>query len=157
MVAMENTDRVIEDMNVLICGYGRIGKILAHKLKLLGASVSVAARRDEALCEIIMNGLAPVDIRGQGDLIKATANSDVVFNTVPKQIYTKQIIDEIEGAPLYIEIASTPGGIDVQAARAHGIRLIFAPSLPGKYAPASAGNYIFETIKDILDKRGINI
>ena len=157
MVAMENTDRVIEGMEVLVCGYGRIGKILAHKLKLLGANVSVAARRDEVLCEIAMSGFDPIDIKRPDELTQASINSDVIFNTIPVQIFSKQIINKIDTDPLYIEIASAPGGIDVQSARAHGMRLIFAPSLPGKYAPSSAGEYIFETIKDILDKRGMNI
>ncbi len=157
MVAMENTDRVIEGMKALVCGYGRIGKILSQKLKLLGADVSVAARRDEVLCEIAMGGFSPVDLRSTDGLLGASKNSDVIFNTIPMQIFTKHVIDKIEADPLYIEIASSPGGIDLQAARERGMRLIFAPSLPGKYAPASAGDYIFETVKDILDKRGMNI
>ena len=157
MVSMENTDRVIEGMNALVCGYGRIGKILAHKLKLLGAHVSVAARRDEVLCEIAMGGFDPIDLKKTDELISASINSDVIFNTIPVQIFSKLIINKIDTDPLYIEIASAPGGIDVQSARAHGLRLIFAPSLPGKYSPSSAGEYIFETIKDILDKRGMNI
>ena len=157
MVAMENTDRVVEDMKALVCGYGRIGKILARKLKLLGASVSVAARRDEVLCEIAMSGFTPIDIKRPDDLIAVSNNSDVIFNTITTQIFTRQIVEKISGDPLYIEIASSPGGIDVQSAREFGMRIIFAPSLPGKYAPASAGEYIFETIKDILCKRGMNI
>lgn len=157
MVAMENTDRVIEGMNVLVCGYGRIGKILAHKLKLLGASVSVAARRDEVLCEIAMIGFKPVDLKNTDGFLYASQCSDVIFNTIPRQIFTRQIIDKTETDPLYIEIASAPGGIDLTSARTRGMRLVFAPSLPGKYAPSSAGEYIFETIKDILDKRGMNI
>ncbi len=157
MVAMENTDRVIEGMGVLICGYGRIGKILAEKLKLLGASVSVAARRDEVLCEIAMRGFYPVDLRKIDDLTDACNSSDVIFNTVPKQIFTKRVIDKICNFPLYIEVASSPGGIDIPYARGSALRLIFAPSLPGRYAPASAGEYIFETIKDILSKRGMKI
>ena len=157
MVAMENTDSVLEGMNVLVCGYGRIGKILASKLKLLGASVSVAARKDAALCEIAMSGFSPIDSRKINQLTDASKEANVIFNTVPNLIFTRQIIENIDVDTLYIEIASSPGGIDLQSARSHGMRIIFAPSLPGKYAPASAGEYIFETIKDILDKRGMNI
>ncbi len=157
MIAMENIDRVIEGMNVLISGYGRIGKILANKLNALGACVSVAARRDEVLCEIAMSGLTPVKITSVEDMVEATRSCEVIFNTVPKQIFTKQIIDKMENDPIYIEIASAPGGIDIPYARSNGMQIIFAPSLPGKYAPASAGEYIYETVKDILDKRGMNV
>ena len=157
MVAMENTDRVIEGMRVLICGYGRIGKLLADKMKRLGASVSVAARRDEILCEIAMAGFEAVDLRQINDLIRASQGCEVIFNTIPSQIFTRQVVEKIVGDPLYIEIASAPGGIDLQSARERKMRIIFAPSLPGRYAPASAGEYIFETIKDILSKRGMDI
>ena len=157
MVAMENTDRVIAGMRILICGYGRIGRLLACKLKRLGASVSVAARRDEILCEIAMAGFEPIDLREGNAIISASQGSDVIFNTIPSQIFTTQIIDRIYSDPLYIEIASSPGGIDLQSARCRKMRIIFAPSLPGKYAPASAGEYIFETVNDILRKRGMDI
>ncbi len=155
MIAMENTDRIIEGMNVLISGYGRIGKILAHKLKALGAIVTVAARRDETLCEISISGFNAIRITDNNELSKAMGESEVIFNTVPKQIFSKQIIEASANKPLYIEIASSPGGIDIPTARTKGIQVIFAPSLPGKYAPASSGDYIFETIKDILEQRGI--
>lgn len=157
MVAMENTDRVIEGMRILICGYGRIGKLLSDKMRRLGASVSVAARRDEILCEIAMAGFETVDLRQINDLIRASQNCEVVFNTIPSQIFTRQVIEKIDSDPLYIEIASAPGGIDLQSARGRKMRIIFAPSLPGKYAPASAGEYIFETVNDILRKRGMDI
>ena len=130
---------------------------MASKLKLLGAYVSVAARRDEVLCEIAMSGFTPIDLRNAEQLSAATNRSAVIFNTVPVQIFNRQIIDKINGDPLYIEIASSPGGIDIPLARSRGIRIIFAPSLPGKYAPATAGKYIFETITDILDQRGMKI
>jgi len=157
MVAMENTDRVIEGIRVMICGYGRIGRILADKLHRLGASVSVAARRDEVLCEVAMAGFDPVDLKQVNSLIRASQDSEVIFNTIPYQIFSRQVIEKIDSDPIYIEIASSPGGIDIQSARSHKMKLIFAPSLPGKYAPASAGEYIFETVKDILSKRGMDI
>jgi dipicolinate synthase subunit A len=157
MVAMENTDRVIEGMRILICGYGRIGKLLSDKMRRLGASVFVAARRDEILCEIAMAGFETVDLRQINDLIRASQNCEVILNTIPSQIFTRQVIEKIDGDPLYIEIASAPGGIDLQSARGRKMRIIFAPSLPGKYAPASAGEYIFETVNDILRKRGMDI
>jgi len=157
MIAMENTDRVIDGMKVLVSGYGRIGKLLANRLKSLGASVSVAARRAESLCEIAMEGFDPIDIGDIDQMSKTFNECDVILNTVPKQIFTKQIIDNSKMSPLYIEIASSPGGIDIPSARIRGIQIIFAPSIPGKYAPSSAGEYIFETVRDILAQRGMNI
>lgn len=156
MIAMEHTDTTVQGMRALVCGYGRIGKILAQLLRKLGASVTVAARRDETLCEIGMSGFDPVKIDSSNALSKAS-ECDVIFNTVPNIIFTERIVKNIKNSPLYIEIASAPGGIDVSAARDVGIEIIYAPSLPGRYAPRSAGSYVLETIYEILSERGIDL
>ena len=157
LLAMQNTDKVLEGMNVLVTGYGRIGKLLARKLKYLGAIVTVAARRDEVLCEIAMSGYGAVRSTDSYELKQALCSAEIVFNTVPEIIFTKNVLSECTSRPLYLEIASVPGGIDSSIARSLGYNVIFAQSLPGKYAPLSAGEYIFETIRDILNERGTKI
>lgn len=154
MVAMENTDITVMGMKALVCGYGRIGKKLAYILKRLGASVTVAARRDETVCEATMGGYDTLKI---GSDSWTRGNFDVIFNTVPSVIFTETAVSELKGDTLYIEIASNPGGIDISAARKRSIRVINAPSLPGKYSPRSAGDYIFETVREILAEGGTNI
>ena len=152
MIAMEHTDVTVSGMKALVCGYGRIGKILCSLLSKLGAEVTVAARRDEVLCEAAVCGYKTVRLNDVYELCDAANNVDVIFNTVPNVIFNQSIVEKIKHDPLYIEIASNPGGIDVSAARRAGIQVIFAPSLPGKYAPVSAGKYIFETVVGILDE-----
>lgn len=156
-LAMQNSDKVIEGTCVLVAGYGRIGKLLAQKLRALGANVTVAARRDEVLCDISMSGYNAVRTTDTKMLQKALLENEIVFNTVPDIIFTRAVIVQCTTSPIYIEIASAPGGIDVSYARERGIKIYFAPSLPGKYAPVSAGEYIFETITDILRERGVEI
>lgn len=158
MIAMEHTDITMKNMKALVCGYGRIGSLLASMLQSLGAEVTVAARRDETLCEIAMEGYRAIRIGGNpAELGAAVDESDVIFNTVPSVILTSAVLDKVKSKPLYIEIASLPGGIDLSAARDAGIRTVFAPSLPGKYSPRSAGKYIFEAVCEILSERSINI
>ena len=156
MLAMEHTEITLEGMKALVCGYGRIGSSLASLLKKLGATVTVAARSDAALCDASMSGYSLTRLDGYGyNLATAASNCDVVFNTVPAVIFGESILQKMTRYPLYIEIASTPGGIDLSAAREKQMRVIFAPSIPGKYAPISAGEYIYEIVSDILNKRGI--
>ncbi len=157
MVAMQNCEKVLEGMRVLVTGYGRIGKLLAKKLKALGAIVTVAARRDEVLCEISISGYNAVRSTDICSLRKAFDSNEIVFNTVPEIIFTRAVLCDSTVPPVYIEIASAPGGIDVTYARERGVKIHSAPSLPGKYAPISAGEYIFETISEILEKRGIKL
>ena len=44
---VENTKITIYDSNILILGFGRIGKVLANRLKGLGANVYCSARKDD--------------------------------------------------------------------------------------------------------------
>ena len=152
MIAMEHTDKTVFGMKALVCGYGRIGKLLCQILSRLGADVTVAVRRDESLCETSMCGYSAIKTDNIEDLSVAASNSDVIFNTVPHVIFNQSCIEKIYGSPLYVEIASSPGGIDVSCARRKGLQIVFAPSLPGKYAPVNAGWYIFETVTDIIDR-----
>lgn len=156
MIAMENTDKVIKNMPVVISGYGRIGKCLADLLYNVGADVTVIARRDASLCEAAMKGYRTLKI--DLDNIKSTVDvikkCDVIFNTAPSIIFTKKIVEDALKNKLYIEIASPPGGIDLAAARTVGTRVVFAPSLPGKYAPVTAGEYIYSEICDIVAEMG---
>ena len=46
--AMEQLDRTLWGTSCLILGFGRIGRLLAHRLQGLGVSVTVAARSPEA-------------------------------------------------------------------------------------------------------------
>ena len=156
MIAMEHTDITVQGMNALITGYGRIGKILASILRRLGAKVTVAARRDETLCEISMSGYNAIRTKDI-ELANAASESDVIFNTIPSMIFNEKVVNRIKNNPLYIEIASSPGGIDAKAAREQGFKIIYAPSLPGKYSPVTAGLYVFETIAEILNDRRIEI
>lgn len=158
MIAMENTDVTIDGTNALVCGYGRIGKILAFLLRGMGAQVIIAARRDEVICEATMDGFETVKICGNGQELQQASNKcDVIFNTVPAIIFSPSVVSGMTSKPLYIEIASSPGGIDLGAARDTGIKTIIAPSIPGKYSPKTAGKYIFETVCSILSERGIII
>ena len=158
MIAMEHTEKIIKGMNVIVSGYGKTGSCLVSLLDRLGAEVTVAARSDAALCEAALNGFKTVRIgEDTSELARSLTECDVIFNTVPAVIFGEQVLKRLKNKPLYIEIASNPGGIDLSAARDIGIQVIFAPSIPGKYAPVTAGEYIFETITDILTKRGIDI
>ena len=154
MVAMENTEITVEGMKAFVCGYGRIGSILASLLRKMGAEVTVGARRDEVLCSASMSGHKAVRLES-GFMLED--DYDVIFNTVPGLIFSEKVLRGIKNKPVYVEIASKPGGIDTSAARECGLRIIYAPSLPGRYSPVSAGGYIFETVSDILAERGMKI
>ncbi len=158
MIAMEHTEKTIAGMNALVSGYGRIGSLLVDMLDKLGACVTVAVRNEKVKNELELSGYDVIKLgEDNREFCNRADGFDVIFNTVPHVIFTDKVLSCIRNRPLYIEIASSPGGIDLSAAREAEIQTIFAPSLPGKYAPVSAGEYVFETISEILTERSIYI
>lgn len=65
---------------ILLCGFGRIGKLLARKLKALGADVTVSARKVQALELARILGYRRVTAGSWAD---APAQYDGIVNTVP--------------------------------------------------------------------------
>lgn len=135
----------------LVVGYGRIGKILALKLQLLGSAVTVSARKTTDLALAKAFGHETVSIRDGVSHIDFH-EFDVIFNTVPVRLFEGEILSKIRKDTVFIELASFPYGMNTEDASDHGIRFIQAQSLPGKYSPISAGKILAETVVQILEK-----
>ena len=54
---------------------------------------------------------------------------------------------------LLIDLASAPGGIDMEAAKKKGIKAIWALALPGKVAPITTAEIIKDSIYNVLFKK----
>jgi dipicolinate synthase subunit A len=139
----------VYESNILVIGYGRIGKILASTSQVLGAKVSVSARKIEDLAWISVNGFEPVRY---SNLKKKLSKFNIVINTVPSLILDKDLIYHLNKDCLLLDLASKPGGIDIEVAKKAGIKTIWALSLPGKTAPLSSGKIISDTILNLIQK-----
>lgn len=146
--AMKHSDSTINGSQVLITGYGRIGKVLSEMLRGMGADVTISARKKSDLAWIKLNGF---NCEVTGDFTDINRYG-IIFNTVPSMVFDKNILDNINSDILIIDLASKPGGVDFEAAEKLGIKTIHALSLPGKTAPKSAGEIIESTILDILEE-----
>ena len=132
----------------LITGCGRIGKVLAQKLALLGAEITVSARKDADLGAILAAGLRA---ERTGDYRIGLDRYDYFVNTVPASVLKPEHYLQIRRDCLLLELASDPGGFDERACREAGLSLIRAPGLPGKYAPKTAGYAIADAVIRILN------
>jgi len=135
--------------DVMVYGYGRVGKALSNLLIHMGAHVTVAARKTEDLAWIAANGCKPHYIYS-----KPKEKYAVIFNTVPAPVLTREILSSFDSDTLIIELASKPGGIDMTAAGEFELRVIWALSLPGKVAPVTSGRAIAKCVNDILKNEG---
>lgn len=146
-IAIANTNKILHGSNVLVLGFGRIGKVLARKLAGLSTKVTCAARKEEDLAWIKAYGHKGININ---QIDKNLSEFDVIINTVPQMILTAEKLEYVKQECLLIDLASNPGGIDKKVAKEKGLQLIWALALPGKVAPTTTAEFIKDTIYNIL-------
>lgn len=146
-LAIENTNKILHGSEVLILGFGRIGKVLARKLAGLSVKVTCAARKDEDLAWIQAYGHGATNINTIGENLK---KFDIIINTVPHLILSEERLQYVKKECLLIDLASNPGGIDKKAVKERNLKFVWALSLPGKVAPTTSAEFIKETIYNIL-------
>ena len=150
-LAMEATDRTIHESSCLVIGYGRIGRLLAGRLRALGARTAVSARRYSDLAWIRAENFQCLRTDA---LAGALGQFDLILNTVPALILDAGLLGETKETCVILDLASAPGGVDLAAAQRLGRRAIAAPGLPGRTAPRTAAAAIRDSIYHILEDRG---
>lgn len=150
-LAMEHLPITIHNARVLVVGFGRVGRITAQRFAALGAKVSVAARRYEQLAWAQAMGFGAEHLH---QLAGWLCGYDLVINTVPAKVLTRTEMEDLKPDCLILDLASKPGGVDLEAAGELGLTVIWALGLPGKVAPVSAGAAIKSTIYNMLRELG---
>ena len=146
-IAIENTNKILHGSEVLILGFGRIGKVLARKLAGLSVKVTCAARKDEDLAWIQAYGHKATNINTIGENLR---QYDIIINTVPHMILNQERLQYLKDDCLLIDLASNPGGIDKKAVKDRKLKFVWALSLPGKVAPTTSAEFIKDTIYNIV-------
>lgn len=142
---MDGYEGAVFGTDILVTGYGRIGKCLSSYLKAMGANVTVAARKLSDRAMIALSGIQAVDYPETD-----CSAYQVIFNTVPALVLDESAIDRMREDVYIIDLASKPGGVDFQRAEERNLTCIHALSLPGKTAPLAAGTIIKETILKMM-------
>lgn len=148
-IAMEELPTTLFGARVLVIGFGRLGKLLSHRLKGLGARVTVSARSYQDLAWIEAYGYCA---ERTGELKGWLCSYDLVVNTVPARVLGAAELEDLSPDCLVIDLASRPGGVDFEAAARLGVKVIWALSLPGKVAPVTSGKIIRDTVYHILQE-----
>lgn len=151
-IIIDNTKKVLHNANCLIMGYGRIGKVLAKKLNSLSVKVEclVSDNIEKIWCRVEgYNYIEFENIKNKSDLLK---KYDIIINTIPKIILTDEL-KEIRKDTLIIDLASKPYGIDRSIVKQENLNFIEALGLPGKSAPITVAENMYELIKNTILKR----
>lgn len=149
MLAMQKTDHTIHGSNVIVIGLGRVGVTTARLFHQSGATVQVAVRETGKYARAKEMGLKPIYM---DQLPKAVKEADVVINTVPAPVLTKEVLIPMKAEALIIDLASEPGGTDFHMAKQLNIQTVHALGLPGKIAPKTAGEIIAHVLVDAVEE-----
>lgn len=137
--------RALCGSDVAVFGYGRIASLLTRRLLSLGAGVRVVARSAARRALAQADGAAPFAPERTCDALDGVI---CAVNTVPARVLSAEALSALAPAAL-IELADCPGA-DADEARRAGVRIIPAPSLPGRFSPESAGSLIADTVLSML-------
>ena len=146
-IAIEETPKNIHGSNVLVMGFGRIGKVLSHMLNGLGAKVSCEARKNSDLAWIKAYGYDAIPIAELNDNLY---KFDIIINTIPYILLDRDALEHVKEDALIIDLASNPGGVDRNAVKEKQIKFVWALSLPGKISPVTSAEFIKETLFNVV-------
>lgn len=149
-LALNHMNRVLYAGKGLVIGWGRIGKLLAAKLRGLGMKVTVAVRNPEQKTLLELMGY---QITKTGTYAEGLAEYDLIINTVPTPIMTEVQMNEVSERATLIELASAPGGFPEKMRK----RVIDGRGLPGKTAPETAGEILADGVFDCLAGKGVGL
>ena len=125
----------VTNANILILGWGRIGKCLTHQLHHLNANVTVYARKDSDRAMLRALGYHYID---RADLSRGLSRYQCIINTVPGAVLTQEEARSARHGCLKLELAS---GIWLP-----GDDVVLAHGLPAKCKPEASGALIARTI-----------
>ena len=139
-----NTDRRLDELCLLVYGYGNCGRAIANLLWLCGVEVWVWSRaRGQARALQDGFNLYPAPQKG-------LSMFDGVINTVPDPIFPKSFLSTLQKDSFFFQIASGSSGISPEVMEELGVRFFLLHGLPGKYCPASDGDALWEVVESIL-------
>ena len=147
----------IVSADVAIIGYGRIAICIHRILVALGCKrITVYARKRSARADAARLGAAVDDLpEGRGAVFVSPHN--LVFSTVPHRVIADSELARLDLGAAVIELASAPGGFDLAAAERVGCRAVSLPSLPSRYAPRDAAEYMLRSALRAAEAHNITI
>lgn len=144
---MKAREKTVYSMRCLVTGYGVFGRALTKLLLGVGARVTVAARREEALSMADLDGAETLYLCRLEETPRVW---DAVLNTVPSRILSDTFIASLPKHCILMELASGKGGFDAECAERDGKKVLLLPGIPGRYAPRAAARVLMNSVLSSL-------
>ena len=147
-VVIENTDVTIHKSTIGVVGYGNVGHMLTRTLVLLGGRVHLFARNPVQRAD---GHAAGAEAHPLDDLGPLAGGLDILLSTVPAPVVTAAVLDKLPRHAFVADLSAPPGGVDLDHARAIGLRAVWARAL-GHRAPVTVGASQWKGIRERIEK-----
>ena len=112
----------------------------------------VAARNQKDICASQTLGYNFVDYPS---LKKQINQFDFIFQTVPFLILSSELLDLLKEKSVTVELASNGIGTDLEYAKSKALNVIYAPNIPEKCFPETAGKIFYDSVISIIKELNI--
>jgi dipicolinate synthase subunit A len=146
-VMIENTEITIHKSRVCIVGQGTIGFLVTRYMLALGAYTHVAARN---AVQRAAAHAAGAETHALEELEALAPTFDAIVSTVPAPVVARNVLVRLPRHALLVDLAAPPGGIDRDAARELGLKLVWARGM-GMRAPKTVGASQWEGIRQRIE------
>lgn len=145
--AILNNQINMHSSNCLVLGFGKCGKLIAHKLKNLCKTVTICARNENDRTFANAYGYEFFNL----NKLKTNINNfEYIFNTIPAMILNKEVVDNISKNSFILDI--TPVGTDITACKEKSINAKISLAIPGKFKSKSSAEVLTNITLKALKK-----
>ena len=149
MYAMQETPFTICGSNVIVIGYGNVGRCCAERFNALGAHVTVVTfELPQYAWANAIPGLVGIHENEIGNFL---GDVDIVINTAPTATLGQAELEALKAGCLILNPASKPC-TDPALAEKLGHRYLRIGHIPGKVAPWTAGVSVKNVICALLEE-----
>lgn len=145
----------LEGSQCLVAGYGRCGQVIAKKLRALEMDVSVFDHDLHRQSLAKKEGFPCI----QSHALTAFFEDHpirLLINTVPCPIFGESLIEKMPVHVVIMDIASAPGGVDINYCEKTGRTARLCPGLPGRYSPETSAQILCDALIDYLASRPVS-
>lgn len=140
---IENVPFGIAGADILILGFGNCGSAIARLLDLLGANITVYNRNPYYEAKAKALGFTTINSLPADNYLSGYS---IIINTIPNIIYTNEHLAQTDTCAYLFEVASAPGGFDMEYINKHKMHYKNCPGIPGKTSPKTAARTICNVI-----------
>ena len=155
MYAMQETPHTINNANIMVIGFGNVGRCAAERFNALGANVTVVTFNNlsQYSWANATPGLTAIDVSELTPEKIASLELDVIANCAPAHTLDRAHLEALKPSCLILNPANKPC-TDPELAKEVGIRYMRVGHIPGKVAPITAGSDVKKTICTMIAEMG---